>query len=88
MKVKSESEDVQLYPTLSDPMDCSLPTSMGFSRQEYQSGVPLPSPSQVLLHSFKYAYSVLEDPMEAHFQFITNKIGIYYEVINKEVLSF
>ena len=34
MKVKSESEDAQSYPTLSDPMDCSLPGSsaMGFSR--------------------------------------------------------
>ena len=27
MKVKSEREDAQLYPTLSDPMDCSLPGS-------------------------------------------------------------
>ena len=27
MKVKSESEVAQLYPTLSDPMDCSLPGS-------------------------------------------------------------
>ena len=26
-KVKSESEDAQSYPTLSDPMDCSLPGS-------------------------------------------------------------
>ena len=26
-KVKSESEDAQLYPTLSNPMDCSLPGS-------------------------------------------------------------
>ena len=26
-KVKSESEVAQLYPTLSDPMDCSLPGS-------------------------------------------------------------
>ena len=47
MKVKSESEDAQSCPTLSDPMDCSLqaPPSMGFSRQEYWSWVPLPSPS-------------------------------------------
>ena len=45
MKVKSESEITHLCPTLSDPMDCSLPApSMGFSRQEYWSGVPLPSP--------------------------------------------
>ena len=27
MKVRSESEVAQLYPTLSDPMDCSLPGS-------------------------------------------------------------
>ena len=45
MKVKSESEVTQLCPTLRDPMDCSLqaPLPMGFSRQEYWSGVPLPS---------------------------------------------
>ena len=47
MKVKSESEVTQSCPTLSDPMDCSLPGSSvhGFSRQEYWSGVPLPSPT-------------------------------------------
>ena len=47
MKVKSESEVAQSCPTLCDPMDCSLPgsSSMGFSRQEYWSGVPVPSPS-------------------------------------------
>ena len=47
MKVKSESEVDQSYLTPSDLMDCSLhqaPPSMGFSRQEYWSGVPLPSP--------------------------------------------
>ena len=45
MKVKSESEVTQSCPTLSDPMDYSPPgpPSMGFSRQEYWSGVPLPS---------------------------------------------
>ena len=45
MKVKSESEVTQSCPTLSDPMDYSPtgPPSMGFSRQEYLSGVPLPS---------------------------------------------
>ena len=45
MKVKSESEVTQSYLTLSDPMDYQAPPSMGFSRQEYWSGVPLPSPS-------------------------------------------
>ena len=49
MKVKSESEVIQLCPTLSDPIDCSLPgpLSMGFPRQEYWSGVPLPSPQVI-----------------------------------------
>ena len=99
MKVKSESEVTQSCPTLSNPMDCSLPgssvhgilqarvlewvaiafsnawkwkvkvkslsparllatpwtaayqapPSMGFSRQEYWSGLPLPSPNKELL---------------------------------------
>ena len=46
MKVKSEREVAQSCLTLSNPMDYSLPgsSSMGFSRQEYWSGVPLPSP--------------------------------------------
>ena len=52
MKVKSESEGAQSCPTLSDSMDCSLPGSSvhGFSRQEYWSGVPLPS----LIHTYYY----------------------------------
>ena len=43
MKVKSESEVAQSCLTLSNPMD-QAPQSMGFSRQAYWSGVPLPSP--------------------------------------------
>ena len=56
MKVKSESEVAQSSPTLIDPMDCSLPGSsaMGFSRQEYWSGVPLPSPMLRVPKSFWY----------------------------------
>ena len=43
MKVKSESEVAQSCPTLSNPMTAAYqaPPSMGFSRQEYWSGVPL-----------------------------------------------
>ena len=50
MKLKSESEVAQSCPTLSNPMDCSLPGSSvhGVSRQEYWSGVPLPSPPILL----------------------------------------
>ena len=41
-----ESEVTQSCPTLCDPMDYSLPGSSirGFSRQEYWSGLPFPSP--------------------------------------------
>ena len=50
MKVKSESEVTQLCLTLRDPMDSAYqaPPSVGFSRQEYWSGVPLPSPHSIL----------------------------------------
>ena len=50
MKVKSESEVAQLCPTLSDPWTVVLqaPPTMRFSRQEYWSGVPLPSPFNTL----------------------------------------
>ena len=37
MKVKSESEVAQSYPTLSDPMDCSLPGSS--VHRIFQAGV-------------------------------------------------
>ena len=45
LKVK-RSEVAQSHPTLCDPMDCSPPgsSSMGFSRKEYWSGLPFPSP--------------------------------------------
>ena len=58
-KMKSESEVTQSCPTLSDPWTTAYqaPPSMGFSRQEYWSGVPLPSPSSCqevsLIPSFK-----------------------------------
>ena len=51
MKAKSESEVTQSYLTLHIPMDYTAhqaPPSMGFSRQEYWSGVPLPSPVATL----------------------------------------
>ena len=46
VKVKSESKVAQSCPTLSDPRTAAhqAPPSMGFSRQEYWSGLPLPSP--------------------------------------------
>ena len=46
MKVKNESEVAQSCPTLATPWTAAYqaPPSMGFSRQKYWSGVPLPSP--------------------------------------------
>ena len=43
MKLKSESEVAQSSPTLATPWTAAhqAPPSMGFSRQEYWSGVPL-----------------------------------------------
>ena len=43
------AESLQSCLTLCDPMDCSCqaPLSMGFSRQEYYSGLPCPSPGDL-----------------------------------------
>ena len=39
------AKSLQSCPTLCDPIDSSPPgSSMGFSRQDYWNGVPLPSP--------------------------------------------
>ena len=53
MKVKSESEVAQSCPTLATPWTAAYqaPPSMGFSRQKYWSGVPLPSPSNSVRES-------------------------------------
>ena len=55
MKVKSESEVAQLCPTLATPLTAAhqAPLSMGFSRQNYWNGVPLPSPNYHVIY-FKY----------------------------------
>ena len=64
MNVKSESEVAQSYLTLSDPMTAAYqaPPSMGFSRREYWSGVPLPSPrssTMSVLFRIKYGDAVI-----------------------------
>ena len=49
MKVKSESEVAQSCRLLATPWTAAYqaPPPMGFSRQEYWSGVPLPSPKNL-----------------------------------------
>ena len=41
---RERERDAQSCPTLCDPMGCSPP---GFSRQEYWSGLPFPSPGDL-----------------------------------------
>ena len=55
IKVKSESEVAQSCPTLATPWAAAhqAPPSMGFSKHEYWSGVPLPSPKSIYSHSQK-----------------------------------
>ena len=49
IKVKSESEVAQSCPTLCDPWTVAhqAPLSLGFSRQEYWSGLPFLSPGDL-----------------------------------------
>src|SRR5574341_720871 len=74
MKVKSESEVAHLCLTLCDTVDYSLPgsPSTGFSRQEYWSGVPLPSSRFILSVIFYLEFYKL------YFHFVGwNSIGFY-----------
>ena len=41
-------------------MDCSLPGSMGFSRQEYWSGLPFPAPGNIPDPGIKPTSSALQ----------------------------
>ena len=68
MEVKSESEVAQSCPTLHDPMDSiayQAPPSMGFSRQEYWSGVPLPSPILMLVMNYFEKENIKNQESEA-----------------------
>ena len=70
MKVKSECEAAQSCRLLATPWTavCQAPPSMGFSRQEYWSGLPLPSPlyifSSVQFRSVAQLCPTLCDPMD------------------------
>ena len=74
MQVKSESEVTQSCLTLCDPMTAAYqaPPTMGFSRQEYWSGVPLPSPNHVLSVS-----KLIKEGMTLAPHNLTSKFVIY-----------
>ena len=56
MQVKNESEVAQSCPTLSDPMDCSLPGSSvhGIFQARALEQVPSPSPVNATVYSILY----------------------------------
>ena len=62
MKVKSESEVTQSVLLLATPWTAAYqaPPSMGFSRQKYWSGVPLPSPKVNFKRLYLTGYLKLE----------------------------
>ena len=49
---------LQSYPTLCNSMGCSLPGSVGFSRQDYWSGLPCPPPGDLPNSGIKLASPV------------------------------
>ena len=53
----------KLYQTLRKPMECSLPDSsiMGFSRQEYWSGLPFPPPGDLPDPEIEFMSPVLQE---------------------------
>ena len=75
MKVKSESEVTQSYLTLVTPQTAAhqAPLFMGFSRQKYWSGVPLPS---LILYSGVHI-----------FQSKTELIDFFLQVQSDQLLS-
>ena len=60
-----------LVASVCDPMDCSLPGSSihGFSRQEYWSGLPFPSPS---------GFSWPRDPTQVSYVFCIGSCVLYH----------
>ena len=67
MKVKCQSEVTQSFPTLATPWTAAyqaLP-SMGFSRQKYWSGVPLPSLEHHTYRSIKKSSDLLSRPLHS-----------------------
>ena len=75
------AKSFQLHPTLSDPMDCTCqaPLSMGFSRQEYWSGLPFPSPGDLPDPGIKPAS--LKSPTLAGGFFTTTHLGSTFRIL-------
>jgi len=55
-------------------MDCKAPLSMGFSRQEYWSGVPLPSPP-IITSEIKFIILKLFPPPKSRPRWLHSRIS-------------
>ena len=94
-KVKSESEVTQSCPTLSTPWTAAhqAPPSMGLSRQEYWSGVPLPSPLSLAISNKLYILRSFELPMpqrefiDSTPSMIKNRLVFYSISCNCQILE-
>ena len=89
MKVKSESEVAQLCPIFATPWTAAYqaPPSMGFSRQEYWSGVPLP------FLIMEYYSAILRNALLIHIKAESQNNYIEFKKLNKSrgrcyVISF
>ena len=81
-KVKSESEVAQSCPTLVTPWTAAhqAPPSMGFSRQKYWSGVPLPSPKSCLQSDyFHFLWGCPMNSMDSCWSFPQKQLKILLE---------
>ena len=94
MKVKSESEVAQSY-LLVTPWTTAhqAPPSMGFSRQEYWSGVPLPSPGDLPYPGIKsksalQADSLPSEPPGKPVPFILRALGMHWRLNCLNVIRF
>ena len=74
MKVKSESEVAQSYPTPSDPMDCSLPGSSAhgiFQARVLEWGAIAFSHCNTLVY-YNTALHITIKPVRCHFNVLNN----------------
>ena len=77
MKVKNESEVAQAYPTLSDPMVCSLPGSSihGIFQARVLEWVPLPSPEEAAI--MIQLFTEMKRQNSVHIIFLSSFIETY-----------
>ena len=67
--IAAAAKSLQSCPTLCNPMDSSPPGSsvMGFSKQEYWSGLPCPSPQKIVLNDIYYHIRDFQNALQGLF---------------------